>query len=51
MHEACNLDDNPLCLDELCIDDWDTHTPHVEPVESYCEDECDNDEYLLQEKF
>ena len=23
----------------------------MEPVESYCEDECDNDECLLQEKF
>ena len=23
VHEACNLDDDPLCLDELCIDDLD----------------------------
>jgi len=51
VHEACNLENDPLCLDELCIDDLDTHTPHVEPVESYREDECDNDKLLLQEKF
>ena len=23
----------------------------MEPVESYCEDECDSDELLIQEKF
>ena len=40
VHEARNLDD-----------DLDTHTTHEESVESYCEDECDNDELLLQEKF
>ena len=51
VHEAYNLDDDPLCLDELCIDDLDTHTPHVEQVESCCENECDNDELLFQAKF
>jgi len=52
VHAICNLDNDPMCLDELSLDDdLDTHTPHVEQVESCCENECDNDELLFQAKF
>ena len=51
MHEACNLDDDPLCLDELCIDDLDTQTPLVEQVESSCENACMDDEMLFLDEL
>ena len=50
-HEMYKLDNDPQCLDEVIRNYLATHKPHVEPVESYCEDKCDNDERLLQEKF
>jgi len=51
VHEACNLDDDPLCLDELCIDDLDTHTSLVEQVESSCEDAYLNNEPLFLDEL
>jgi len=51
VHEVYKLNNDPQCLDEVIRNYLATHTPHVEPVKSYCEDECDNDEFLLQEKF
>jgi len=51
VHEACNLDDDPLCLDELYIDDLDTHTPPVEQVESSCEDAYLDDEPLFLDEL
>ena len=51
-HEACNLDDDPLCLDELCLDnDLDTYTPHVEQAESSCEDAYLDDEPLFLDEL
>ena len=48
VHEACNLHDDPLCLDELCLDDdLDTYTLPVEQVESSCEDAYLDDEPLF----
>jgi len=44
-------DNDPQCLDEVIRNYLATHIPYVEPVESYCEDEYDNDEFLFQEKF
>ena len=32
-------------------EELDTHTPPKEQVESYCEDECDKNEFLFQAKF
>jgi len=51
VHEVYKLDNDPQCLDEVIRYYLATHTPHVEPVESYCKNECDNDELLFQEKF
>ena len=51
VNKVYKLDNDPQCLDEVIRNYLAIHTPHVEPVESYCEDECDNDEFLLQEKF
>ena len=51
VHEVDKLNNNPQCLDEVIRYYLATHTPHVELVESYCEDECDSDELLVQEKF
>ena len=45
------LDNDPQCPDEVIRNYLAIHAPHVEPVEPYCEDECDSDELLLQEKF
>jgi len=51
VHEVYKLNNDPQCLDEVIRNYLATHTPHVEPVESYYEDECDSDELLLQDKF
>jgi len=51
VHEACNLDDDPLCLDELCIHDLDTHIPHLEQVESSYEDAYLDDEPLFLDEL
>ena len=52
VHEVYNLDDDPLCLDELCLDDdLDTYTPHVEQVESSCEDAYLDDEPLFLDEL
>ena len=51
VHEVHKCDNDPQCLDEVIRNYLATHTTHVEPVESYCEEECDNDEFLLQKKF
>ena len=51
VHEVYKLNNDPQCLDEVIRNYLATCTPHVAPVESYCEDEGDSDELLLQEKF
>ena len=51
VHEVYKRDNDPQCLDEVIRNYLATHTTHVEPVESYCEEECDNDEFLLQKEF
>ena len=51
VHEVYKLDKDHRCLDKVIRNYLATHTPHVEPIESYCEDKCDNDELLLQKKF
>jgi len=51
VHEVYKLNNDPQCLDEVIRNYLATYTPHVEPVESYCEDKCDNDKLLLQDKF
>ena len=50
MHEVCKLDNDPRCLDKVIRDYLATHTPHVEQVELYCEDYCDDNESLLLDK-
>ena len=47
VHEVYKLDNDRQCLDEVIRNYLATNTPHEEPVKSYCEDECDDDEYLL----
>ena len=47
VHEVYKLNNDPQCLDEVIRNYLATRTPHMEPVESCCEDECDNDEFLL----
>jgi len=51
VHEVYKLANDPQCLDEVIRNYLATHTPHMEPIKSYCENESDSDELLLQEKF
>ena len=52
VYEACNLDNDPMCLNGLCLDDdLDTHTPLVEQVESSCENACMDDELLFLDEL
>ena len=51
VHEVYKLNNDPQYQDEVIRNYLAIHTPHVEPVESYCEDEYNSDELLLQEKF
>ena len=47
VEEVCILDDYPRYLDKVIRDHLAIHTPSVEQVESYCENEYDDDELLF----
>ena len=48
VHEVYKLGNDPQYLDEVIRNYLATHTPNVEPVESYCQDECDIDELCFK---
>jgi len=51
VHEVYKLDNDPQCLDEVIRNYLAIHTPSVELIESFCEDEYDSDELLIQQKL
>ena len=51
MHEMCTLDNYSQYLKKVIRDCLATRAHYVEQVESYCEDEGDDDDFLFQEKY
>ena len=51
VHEVSISDNYPQFLEKVNRDCLATRAHYVEQVESYCEDEGDDDELLLQEKY